>query len=92
MPLDDLWGFACPSLLSVYTSEPHMSLYDHSLVSYTALFKRYLELGVDAVSLWRAVPGTTLTWRVASADYHGDSLFASERSGDDLTTLKLYVG
>ncbi|MDL2342876.1 hypothetical protein QOL99_01805 [Deinococcus sp. MIMF12] len=58
-----------------------MSLYDRSLVSYTALFKRYLDLGVDAV----------LLWQVASAYHHGDSLFVSARSGDDLTTLKLYV-
>lgn len=72
MPLDDLWGFAFPDLLSVYTSELHMGLYDRYLVSYAALFKRYLDLGVDAVLLWRAVPGATLTWRLASAYHRGD--------------------
>lgn len=72
MPLDDLWSLAFPDLLGVYTSELHMELYDRYLVSYAALFRRYLDLGVDAVLLWRLVPGTIPTWRVASAYHHGD--------------------
>ncbi|AZI45282.1 ImmA/IrrE family metallo-endopeptidase (plasmid) [Deinococcus psychrotolerans] len=74
MPLDDLWGFAFPDILSVYNSELHMSLYDRYLVSYTALFKRHLDLGVDLVLLWRAIPSTMLTWRISSA-YHKGNYF-----------------
>lgn len=72
VPLDDLWNYAFPDLLSIYNSDLHVELYDRYLVSYAALFRRFLDIGVDAVFLWRAMSDNDLDWRLASAYHNKD--------------------